>query len=80
LLGVCIGAKPSSKLKARVIDDTNNPRFYTMEFTIEGIRICYGTNIIWHKPVAGLAILSDGKRLLEQLDRGLKAQGLEKEL
>ena len=51
-----------------------------MEFTIEGIRICYGTSIIWHKPVAGLAILSDGKRLLEQLDRGLKAQGLEKEL
>jgi hypothetical protein len=53
---------------------------YTIEFAVDGIRIRYGTEVIWHKTISGLAHISDGKRLLKQLDRELKAQGLERKV
>jgi hypothetical protein len=75
-LGIRMGAKLGRKLKARVVDNIDDPRDYTIEFVPDSIRIRYGNNVIWQKSVAGLASAGDGKRLLEQLDRELKAQGL----
>lgn len=75
-LGIRMGAKLGRKLKARVVDNTDDPRDYTIEFVPDSIRIRYGNNVIWQKSVAGLASAGDGKHLLEQLDRELKAQGL----
>lgn len=68
-LGIRVGAKLGSKLKARVVDSMDGPRDYTIEFAPDGIRMKYGNDVIWHRSAAGLASLGDGKRLLEQLDR-----------
>jgi hypothetical protein len=78
-LGIRMGAKLGRKLKARVVDSMDDPRDYTIEFVPDGIRIKYGNDVIWHRSAAGLASLGDGKRLLEQLDRELKAQGFAEE-
>jgi hypothetical protein len=74
-LGIRIGAKLGCKLKAN-ISDTGNQKNYTIDFAPDSIRIKYGDATIWHKSFTGLASLGAGKRLLEQLDRELKAQGL----
>jgi hypothetical protein len=75
-----MGAKLDRKLKAKEMNYSVVPKNYTIEFAVDGIRIRCGTEVIWHKTISGLAHTGDGKCLLKQLDRELKAQGLERKL
>lgn len=77
-LKIRMGAKLDRKLKAKEMNNSVVAKNYSIEFAVDGIRIRYGTEVIWHKTISGLAHIGDGKRLLKQLDRELKAQGLER--
>jgi hypothetical protein len=79
-LKIRMGAKLDRKLKAKEMNNSVVVKNYTIEFAVDGIRIRYGTEVIWHKTISGLAHIGDGKRLLKQLDRELKAQGLERKV
>jgi hypothetical protein len=79
-LKIRMGAKLDGELKAKEIDNSVVAKNYIIEFAVDGIRIRYGTEVIWHKTVSGLAHIGDGKRLLKQLDRESKAQGLERKV
>lgn len=45
-LGIRMGAKLGRKLKARVTDNMDDPKDYTIEFAQNGIRIRYGNDVI----------------------------------
>jgi hypothetical protein len=75
----CLRIRTSAKLGRRLkvqgynCNDTEKGKVVTIWFTEDGIRIRYGTEIVWQKSVAGLENVSDGKRLKEQWARELNA-------
>jgi hypothetical protein len=75
LLRIRTGPKLIRRLKAQGYNynDIDKGKVITIWFTEYGIRIRYGTEIVWQKSVAGLENISDGKRLKEQWARELNA-------
>jgi len=75
----CLRIRTSPKLGKRLkvqgynYNDIEKGKIVTIWFTEDGIRIRYGTEIVWQKSVAGLGNVSGGKRLKEQWARELNA-------
>lgn len=77
-LRICIGSKLGDKLRVKLIDNKDSPKYYTINFALDDFRILLGTNVVWHKSVTNLSSPGDGRRLLKQLKKELEAQGLQK--
>jgi len=75
----CLRIRTSARLGKRLkvqgynYNDIEKGKVVTIWFTEDGIKIRYGTEIVWQKSVAGLENVSDGKRLKEQWARELNA-------